>query len=42
MFARIRSIYPALASTLSYSWAPLTVALTAIAVLSMLGSGSAR
>jgi hypothetical protein len=33
MFDRIRSIYPALRSTISYAWGPLTVALFAIAVL---------
>jgi hypothetical protein len=42
MFARIRSIYPALSSTLAYSWAPLTVALTAIAVLSIWNQAPGR
>lgn len=42
MLVRLRSIYPALASTLAYSWAPLTVALTAIAVLSILNQAPGR
>ena len=42
MLVRIRSIYPALASTIAYSWAPLTVALTAIAVLSILNQAPGR
>ena len=42
MLGRIRSIYPALASAFAYSWAPLTVALTAITVFSIWHPGSAR
>jgi hypothetical protein len=42
MLARLRSIYPALTSTLAYSWAPLTVALFAIAVIFSRGAGATR
>ena len=42
MLARIRSIYPALSSTVAYSWAPLTVALFAVAVIFSGGTGSTR
>lgn len=42
MLARIRSIYPALTSTLAYSWAPLTVALFAVAVIFSRGVGATQ
>ena len=42
MFDRIRSIVPALSSTLAYSWAPLTVALFAIAAIFSGGAASLR
>jgi hypothetical protein len=42
MLDRIRSIVPALSSTLAYSWAPLTVALFAVAVLFSGGIGGTR
>jgi len=42
MLARIRSIYPALSSTVAYSWAPLTVALFAVAALFSGNAGAGR